>query len=114
MLLEEQSRLLCLPCAPGSTVYMWQNDTSACHTCGDFLDAAYLMGPTCNRRGLDPVMRCCPDTSDVPVCEKQKMVVVPVVATLSFIISHLSQFGQTVFLTEAEALRLGCSKNEAL
>lgn len=74
---EEQGKLLKLPCKPGDTVYMIEDD---CEFNGD-----------------------CHQTRTCKTCEYRNVLIEEDIATLKFIVENIDKFGKTVFLTEQEA-----------
>lgn len=75
--LEEEGKLLKLPCKPGDTVYMIKDD---CEFNGD-----------------------CHQTRTCKSCEYRNVLIEEDIATLKFIVENIDKFGKTVFLTEQEA-----------
>ena len=76
--LEEDGKLIELPCKTGDTVYVMNDD---CECPGD-----------------------CYQSQTCKSCEYRNLYIDEEVATLSFIIDNIDNFGKTVFLTEKEAL----------
>ncbi len=76
--LEKDGKLIELPCKTGDTVYVMNDD---CECPGD-----------------------CYQSQTCKSCEYRNLYIDEEVATLSFIIDNIDNFGKTVFLTEQEAL----------
>ncbi len=74
----EDGKLIELPCKPGDTVYVMNDD---CECPGD-----------------------CYQSQTCKSCEYRNLYIDEEVATLSFIIDNIDNFGKTVFLTEQEAM----------
>lgn len=104
--LEEQGRLVELPCKVGDTVYMIQNNADACEDCR-WLEEGYCMDDYCsNKEVLDEngnYYPSYPQYSDIPLCEKQFYEVVEHKPDLNWIFGQRNNFGKTIFLTEEEA-----------
>lgn len=84
---EEQDKMLILPCKPGDTVYVIEDE---CEFNGD-----------------------CHQSRTCKSCEYRNLYVDKITATLKFIIGNIDRFGKTVFLTEPEAEKaLEGMKNE--
>lgn len=75
--MEEQEKLLILPCKPGDTVYIIEDD---CEFNGD-----------------------CHQSRTCKSCEYRNVIIEEDIATLKFIVENIDKFGKTVFLTEQEA-----------
>lgn len=76
--LEEDGKLLKLPCKPGDTVYMIKDD---CEFNGD-----------------------CHQTRTCKSCEYRNVLIEEDIATLKFIVENIDKFGKTALLTEKEAM----------
>lgn len=85
--MDEQGKMLILPCKPGDTVYVIEDE---CEFNGD-----------------------CHQSRTCKSCEYRNLYVDKITATLKFIIGNIDRFGKTVFLTEPEANKaLEGMKNE--
>lgn len=76
--MEENGKLLKLPCKPGDTVYMIEDD---CEFNGD-----------------------CHQTRTCKSCEYRNVLIEEDIATLKFIVENIDKFGKTALLTEKEAM----------
>lgn len=84
---DEQDKMLILPCKPGDTVYVIEDE---CEFNGD-----------------------CHQSRTCKSCEYRNLYVDKITATLKFIIGNIDRFGKTIFLTEPEAEKaLEGMKNE--
>ena len=75
--MEEQGKLLILPCKPGDTVYVIDDD---CECPGD-----------------------CYQSQTCKSCEYRNLHIEEYVATLKFIVENIDNFGKTVFLIDQES-----------
>lgn len=96
---KDKSRLIELPCQPGTIVYEIYNNTDACHNC-QYYSEFYGMDETCDKLG-DYVT--CPTVSDEPLCEKQFYEIISHTPSVEWIFNYRNRFGETVFLTKEEA-----------
>lgn len=75
--MEEQGKLMILPCKPGDTVYVIDDD---CECPGD-----------------------CYQSQTCKSCEYRNLHIEEYVATLKFIVENIDNFGKTVFLIDQES-----------
>lgn len=98
--MEEQQLIIKLPCKPGSSVFVIENNSSKCRDCCYYDD--YEPYSACLKHCIQN-----PTNSYEPLCElhyweiKQYNNV-----SLSYIINNLSKFGKTIFLTQTEAEKI--------
>lgn len=83
--MEEQGKLLILPCKPGDAVYIIQKRYTKCQY-GQEIDESSCCG--CEAEECD---------------SKKEYCIFPMKSFLVWIVSNLERFGKTVFLTEQEA-----------
>lgn len=100
--MEEQGRLVVLPCKVGDTVYEICNNTNACHKCPHY-EGIYGSGESWCMQIDDDDLRYYPQVAEKPLCEKQFMEVVAHTPNLDWLFHHRNEFGKTVFLTREEA-----------
>ena len=101
--MEEQGRLVVLPCAIDSTVYQLSYNRDACHDC-DCYSSFYGMDDMCDfHYELYPEIN---PVDDDEHCPKHFIEVVERKATLGFIVNHLNEFNKTVFVDREEAERV--------
>ena len=105
--LEEQGRLVVLPCKVGDTVYEICNNTYACITCEFFHEDEYAGWTSCKNENIadtDDFDGYFPDQQEYPVCEKQFMIIKEIQPDIDRIFNSRNQFGKTVFLTRDKAV----------
>lgn len=95
---KDRSRIIELPCKPGTTVYMLHNNTDACLDCPHHV--VYFNDEDCTHPDYKVYF---PTIQDSPVCDKQFWEVIDHTATELFLFNHRESFGKTVFLTREEA-----------
>lgn len=98
--LEEQGLLLRLPCKVGDTVYYIENNTDACTDCPHYSDF-YGMDSMCSKTKYNTIYE--PRWENIPICDKQFLEITEMKVNLRSIISHLDDFGKTIFFTQSEA-----------
>ena len=99
--LEEQGRLLRLPIAEDTTVYVIDNNTDARTDDREYCNVGYCCEAYCSLPTVEDDVY--PQLSDTPVCEKQYLEVIEINPKLDWIFRNRDNFGKTIFLTQAEA-----------
>ena len=108
--LEEQGRLLRLPCKVGTIVYQMENNTDACYKCNNFESDGYCDDDYCRNKNVHDkngdldfyVFN--PQFADKPLCKKQFYEIEEyTMKTIDEIFCRRNDFGKTVFLSRAEA-----------
>ena len=99
--LEEQGRLLRLPIAEDTTVYVIDNNTDACTDDCEYFNVGYCCEDYCSMSDVEDDVY--PQLSDTSVCENQYLEVIEINPKLDWIFRNRYNFGKTVFLTQAEA-----------
>ena len=106
---DRDGRLVELPCKPGSTVYVIENNTDVCLQCSEYVNYDY--GEYCNSTDESYVLE-----SEVPVCNKQHYHIVEKVYSKEKILYNLEYFDKTWFIDRdkavAEVIRLNDKRCE--
>lgn len=104
--LEEQGRLLKLPCKIGDAVYFIKNNGNACFTC-EHLDRNYhkfdwCKNETITENGQKYINN--PQYHKTPLCSKQFYEIRKIyMQSVPHILDYKKEFGNTIFLSKKEA-----------
>lgn len=99
--LEEQGRLIELPCKVGDTMYKVCNNANVCYECEHFEQGEYGMWDYCEKLVGDESEF--PQLAETPVCEKQYYHIEECKAYEDILINNLKYFGKIYFITKEEA-----------
>ena len=100
--LEEQGKLIVLPCAEGDLIYLIKNNTDACCECDHFIEGCYEVEDWCNCNEVKGIPSC-PQYSEEPLCNKQYFEIVERKSNISWIFNNRDLFKKTWFLDKKEA-----------
>ena len=101
--LEEQGKLIVLPCTEGDLIYLIENNTDACDECDHFQEGCYEVGDWCGKvKGLPDF----PQYSRKPLCDKQYFEIVETRHDIDWIFNNRKCFKKTWFLDKKEARKV--------